>query len=199
MIAPFALVVEVPLAIVIAPMSAVTSIVPALPVAMLESWVTASPVMVMTPVVELTTALRSTVPASAFSVTAPEPSAVTTELTVRSPVSTSILTCPLPSKVRTPVPAMTSPSVSWIKMFPETVFVATSVPIVVSMSASPPADPIPVAADRVAVPVVTRLANSANKVLSVIAPPAKASESAVTFNAPLVEVNKLSATSSVAL
>ena len=71
MIAPFALVVEVPLAIVIAPMSAVTSIVPAPPVAMLESWVTASPVIVIEPVVELTKSLRSTVPASAVTLRFP--------------------------------------------------------------------------------------------------------------------------------
>ena len=54
-------------------------------------------------------------------------------------------------------------------MLPLTLLVATNVPIVVSMSAAPPAEPIPVSAVNVTVPVVTRLAVSA-AVLSVIAP-----------------------------
>ena len=52
---------------------------------------------------------------------------------------------------------------------PLVLFVATSVPIVVSRSPAPIA-PIPVAAASVAVPLVVRLAVSAN-VMSVIAPP----------------------------
>ena len=53
-------------------------------------------------------------------------------------------------------------------MLPLVLFVATKVPIVVSMSAAP-ATPMPCPAERVAVPVVIRLDVSA-AVLSVIAP-----------------------------
>ena len=71
-------------------------------------------------------------------------------------------------------------------------FVAVNVPIVVSISAAAAA-PIPVAAISVAVPVVTKLAFSAF-VISLIAPVV-----AVTFSAPFVLVNRLKATSVVAM
>ena len=76
---------------------------------------------------------------------------------------------PLAASVLTPVPPIIRALDSCRTMFPEVEFVATSVAMVVSMSSAPPADPIPVAAFRVAVPVVVILAVSA-VVTSVMAP-----------------------------
>ena len=102
--------------------------------------------------------------------------------TVKSLASTSMLMCPLPARVRTPVPPMIKPSVSCIKMFPLVLFVATRVPMAVSISAAPDA-PIPVAATKVAVPLVVIFGASEGDVMSVIAPAV-----AVTFTALLVVV-----------
>ena len=89
-------------------------------------------------------------------------------------------------------------AVSFILILPLVVFVATSVPIVVSMSEAPPAEPIPCAAYSVAVPVVVRFAPSA-AVLSVIAPVPFASESAVRLTAPEPVLSDDNAMSVVAL
>ena len=151
-----------------APLSAVTVTVPVLPVVIFASCVMISPVNTMSPLVELVIALMSIVPASAFNVMSPEPCAVTTLFTIRSPASTSILILPLPPVVRTPPPPIIKPLVSCIKISPVVVFVATSVPIVVSISAKP-VPPMPVAARSVAVPEVVILGVSA-AVSSVIDP-----------------------------
>ena len=110
--APVPLVVVVPSAMVMAPLSAVTSTVAAPPVLMSASCVTTSPSTSIAPLVELTVALMSTVPESAFSVTVPDPWAVTAESIVRPPASTTMSMFPLPASVRTPVPPKVSPSVS---------------------------------------------------------------------------------------
>ena len=108
---------------------------------------------------------------SALSTIAPLPSAVTALLTVRPPDTTSMLMLPLPPSVCTPPVPIIRMLVSCMTMSPLVLFVATSVPIVVSMSPAPLA-PIPVAAVRVTVPVVEILAVSTTApVISVIAPP----------------------------
>ena len=89
---------------------------------------------------------------------------------------------PLPPWVRTPVPPMTSPLLSSTTMLPLVALVATRVPTVVLMSATPPAEPMPVAAARVAVPPLVMFAVSA-AVMSLIAPAV-----AVTLTALLVVV-----------
>ena len=195
-ISPLPASVFVPSAMVMAPLSAVTSTVAAPPVLMSASCVTPSPSTSTAPLVELTVALMSTVPESAFSVTVPDPWAVTTESIVRSPASTSMSMFPLPASVRTPVPPTISPLVSCTTMSPDVLLVASSVPIVVSIS-SAAAPPIPSAALNVTVFVVTRLAASP-AVLSVIAPVPSPSESPVTAIAPEVLVNTLNATLPVA-
>ncbi len=106
---------------------------------------------------------------AAFSVTLPEPCAVTTLFTSSAPavVRTSML--PLPAIVLTPVPPMIRPLVSNTTMSPLVLLVATSVPRVLLMSAPAPDPPMPVAATSVPVPLVLRLAVSA-AVLSLIDP-----------------------------
>ena len=101
-------------AIVIAPVSAVTLIAAAPPVVMSLSCVTTSPKISIWPLVELTTALMSTVPAAAFRLIVPDPFAVTTLSMVRLPATTSTLMFPFPPSVRTPVPLIVNPFVSWI-------------------------------------------------------------------------------------
>ena len=135
------------------------------------------------PVVELTFALRLIVPASALRVTRPEPFAETALFTVSEPASTSILMLPLPCWVWIPVPPIMRVLVSWMLMLPLVVFVAISVPIEVSMSALPPADPIPVAALRVATSPI-RLGASPVRA-SVIAPLPELSASAVIKRSPI--------------
>ena len=129
-----------------------------------------SPVTATAPVVELIAAAKVIVPASAFSVTVPEPWAVTTELTFRFPASTSTLILPFPARVRTPVLPMSRSLVSTISMFPLVALSASSVTIVVSRALPLP---IPVTAENVATSAVIF---SAAPLSSVIAP----AESSVT-------------------
>ena len=159
-----------PSAIEMSPVMAVTSILPVSvvvrsPLALCVTPV--PPVKVKSPVIELTAALTVSSPAT-LTVTSPLPCAETTLLIVRPLASTSMLICPLPASVRTPVPPMISPSVSCTKMFPLVLLVATSVPIVVSMSDAPPVEPIPVAADITKSAAVTLAVSPAR--MSVIAP-----------------------------
>ncbi len=117
----------------------------------------------------------------------PEPCAVTAPLSVRVPSSRRREIGPLPPAVWRPGPTTVSALVCSRKMPPLVVLVAVSEPSVVLRFAAP-APPMPVAAARVARPVLTRLAASA-AVLSVRAPVV-----AVTVSAPPVLVRSDRAT-----
>ena len=173
----------VPSARVTSPVVAVTPMVPASVVLRSPSAVCttpAPPVRLRLPVVLETGALTVSRPA-AFSVTLPEPWALTTLFTSSAPRVVRRSMLPLPARVRTPVPPMTRPLLSSTTMLPLAALVATRVPTVVLMSAAPPAEPMPVAAARAAVLPVMFAVSAA--VPSLIAPAV-----AVTLTALLVVV-----------
>ena len=172
--APEALVVVAPSAIVMDVVSAVTVTVPVPPVAIAPAWVRKSAFTPIVPSVELIVVPAAWVspPVVAARAMLPRPWAVTAELMVKLPASTVSVTLPLAASVRTPVPTIVSAFVSCRTMSPETVFVAVSVPTSRSRSASP-APPMPVLAVSVSRPLVlTFKAASAAGVKSAIAPSA---------------------------